>query len=352
VNDTYRKRSDVQFLADKILEPINSGAVVPESSMKVAEFVQHHYLPWVKANLRPATLHTYSEAWRCHVKDRVGKITLREFRTVHGQRLIQSIDGIGHTSLQRVKSFLSGVFTFAKQEGILDGVNPMQGVRVKGRPSKPQMPVYSIEEIDNAVSLLSEPARTIWIVAAFSGLRVSELRGLRWDDWDGDKLFVRRSVWRTHLNAPKTLESEAPVPVLPAIARILEEHRARCKSPTADSYIFAGERRGTPLNLANLARRTIKPSIERCLTCEKPRTEHETSDHPFLLDPSLTWKGFHALRRGLAQNLFAMGIPPRTIQSVLRHSSMAMTMQFYVRGEQDKARTALKSLTDWFYPLG
>jgi integrase len=352
VNETYRKKSDVQSLADKILTPINSGAIVPESSMKVSEFIENHYLPHVKATLRPSTYHDYSEVWRCHVKERIGKLTLRDFRTMHGQRIIQSIGGIGHASLLRVKSFFSGVFTYAKQEGILDGVNPMQGVRVKGRPFKTQMPVYSVAEISDSLHKLTEPARTVWIVAAFSGLRVSELRGLRWGDFDGESLHVSRSVWRTHVNAPKTMESENAVPVLPAIARILEEHRTRCKNPTANSYIFAGERRGAPLNLANLARRVIKPSIEQCLKCGKSRAEHKTTDHSFELDPALTWKGWHALRRGLGTNLYSLGVQPRVIQSVLRHASVAMTMGYYVQAENDAARAALKPLTDLFYPLG
>ena len=352
VNETYETAADVQTLADKILNPINSGVVVAESSMPVSEFIENHYLPHVKATLRASTHKDYKDVWRCHVKSRVGKLTLRDFRTVHGQRLIQSIDGIGHTSLLRVKSFLSGVFTYCKQEGILDGVNPMQGVRVKGRPSKPKMPVYSIEEIDMALYALKEPARTIWIVAAFSGLRVSELRGLRWGDLDGESLHVTRSIWRTHINAPKTSESEAAVPVLPAIARVLEEHRERCKNATQDSYIFAGDKRGGPLNLANLARRVIKPSIEHCKKCEKSRAKHEEEDHAFELDEALRWKGWHARRRGLASNLYALGVQPRVIQSVLRHASMSVTMDFYVKAEQDAARTALKPLTDLFYPLG
>lgn len=350
VNETYRRKSDVQSLADKILAPINSGAVVPESSMMVSEFIENHYLPHVKRSLRASTHKDYRDLYRYHVKDRLNdKMTLRDFRTVHGQRLIRSIDGIGHTSLLRVKSFLSGVFTYCKQEGILDGVNPMQGVKVQGRPSKPRMPSYNIAEIDTATFLLPEPARTVWIVAAFSGLRVSELRGLRWGDFDGESLQVARTVWRTHINRPKSFESENAVPVLPAIARILEAHRARCKNPTPESYIFAS-RTGSPRNLTNLAERIIRPRIEKCLKCEKPRAKHDKDTHPFELDPSLTWKGWHALRRGLATNLYALGIQPRVIQSVLRHSSMAMTMDFYVQENKEAARAALKNLSDLFYP--
>jgi integrase len=352
VNETYRTTTDVQTLADKILAPINSGAVAPESSMSVSDFIENHYLPHVGVNLRQSTLKDYKDVFRVHVKERIGKTTLRDFRTVHGQRLLQSIDSVGHTSLLRIKSFLSGVFSYAKQEGILDGVNPMQDVKVRGRSTKKKMPVYSIAEISDALHRLSEPARTVWIVAAFTGLRVSELRGLRWGDFNGESLNVARSVWRTHVNAPKSAESEASVPILPAVARVLEEHKARCKDISEHAYIFAGDRRGGPLNLANVARRVIKPSIEHCNRCDKSRAEHEKADHDFDLNPTLTWKGWHALRRGLATNLDALGVRPRVIQSILRHSSMALTMDIYVKADNDVAREALKPLTDLFYPLG
>jgi hypothetical protein len=55
---------------------------------------------------------------------------------------------------------------------------------------------------------------------------------------------------------------------------------------------------------------------------------------------------------GLASNLYALGVQPHVIQSVLRRASMSVTMDFYVKAEQDAARTALKPLTDLFYPLG
>jgi integrase len=348
VNETYRTKADVRTLADKILAPINSGIITPESSMQVSDFIENHYLPHVKATLRASTYKDYGDVWRCHVNERLGKVTLRDFRTVHGQRLIQGIDGIGHTSLLRVKSFLSGVFTYCKQEGILDGVNPMQGVKVRGRATKAKMPVYSIEEIETAIYALQEPARTIFAVAAFSGLRLSELRGLRWSDYDGNSLQVSRSVWRTHVSAPKTAESEAAVPVLPILARALEGHKKRCKNPTSDSYIFAGERFGAPLNLANLARRVIKPNIESCSKCKKARAKHNKEDHTFELDASLVWKGWHALRRGLATNLDALGIRPRVIQSILRHASMATTMDIYVKSESADARAAVTKLEGAF----
>ena len=51
--------------------------------------------------------------------------------------------------------------------------------------------------------ILPEPARTVVLCAAFTGLRKSELRGLTWADFDGATLTVRRSVWSSVVNEPK-----------------------------------------------------------------------------------------------------------------------------------------------------
>lgn len=331
VDAHHRVKTHVVSLADKVLGPVNSGITVPESFMLVSEFIEKNYLPHVKATLRPSTCKDYCDVFRVHVKARLGAVKLREFRTVHAQRMIQSIDSVGHTSKLRIKSFLSGVFSHCKREGILDGENPVRDVRIVGRTSRQKMPVYSIGEIEMAIYALQEPGRTVFAVAAFSGLRLSELRGLRWGDFDGQALYVRRSVWRTKISPPKTAESEAAVPVLRIVSRALEAHRERCGNPGPDSYIFAGPKRGAPLNLANLARRVIKPAIER---------------------QGISWKGWHSLRRGLASNLYALGTPPRVIQSILRHTSMRMTLEYYVQDDIQAARSAVAKLEGAFGGMG
>ena len=97
-------------------------------------------------------------------------------------------------------------------------------------------------------------AFTVINVAAFAGLRLAEIRGLRWSDYDRRSLTVRRAVWRTHVGDTKNPASAGSVPVLPVLKKFLDSHRARViagqKRSGPDDYIFAGERRGAPLNLA------------------------------------------------------------------------------------------------------
>jgi integrase len=166
--------------------------------------------------------------------------------------------------------------------------------------------------------------RTVVAVAAFSGLRLSELRGLRWGDYSDESINVRRAVWRTHVGPTKTVEAEAAVPVLPILKRILEAHRGTVDSQP-DNYIFAG-RRGQPLNLANLARRVIIPAITG----------------------KVDWRGWHAFRRGLASNLYALSVPPKIIQAILRHADISTTLKYYVQTNEPASREALEKLENLF----
>ena len=45
----------------------------------------------------------------------------------------------------------------------------------------------------------------------------------------------------------------------------------------------------------------------------------------------IEWKGWHGFRRGLATNLFDLGVHPKLIAAILRHSDVATTMKHYIK---------------------
>lgn len=351
IDKDYPSKRSVAHLADRILAPLNAGQVQAESSLTVVYFIENHYLPHVKRELKPSTYKDYSkDIFQKHLKARFGKIRLRDFRTVHAQRILREIPDIGHTTRQRVKSFLSGTFKHALREGFIDGVNPVHNTSVPGRPSKVKGEVYSLPEIERMANALGkeneeiadpkekekdkrkrEVAVVAISVAAFAGLRLSEIRGLRWSDYDGLSLNVRRSVWRTHVGETKTPSSAASVPVIPLLKKVLDEHKTRVGGKEGD-YIFAGERRGAPLNLANLARRVIVPALAG-----------SAEDYE---GPSVKWGGWHAFRRGLASNLYSCGVTPKVIQAIMRHSDIGTTLAYYVATPDAESRAALQKIED------
>jgi integrase len=56
------------------------------------------------------------------------------------------------------------------------------------------------------------------------------------------------------------------------------------------------------------------------------------------------WVGWHALRRGFATRLHEMGVQDKIIQRLLRHSSLAVTMGYYVKALPEATREAVERL--------
>ena len=311
-----------RHLAAETLQPINSGKLSPEASRTVSEFIEKFYLPHVKESRRPSTHVGYK--WLFDTLKSHLDIRLRDFHCADGNKVLQAVakdSDLSHLTLKHTKSFLSGAFKFAKQSGFIDGLNPMLDTEIPaGTKSEPTY-AYTLEEVQGILKALPDPARAVVAVAAFSGLRMSEIRGLRRENYDGQDIRVEQTAWRRHINEPKTIASKAPVPVLPFLKKILDTHLETMPSKT---YIFESGN-GQPLNLQNLARRVIMPK---------------------LTEAKIEWHGWHAFRRGLATNLFRLGVPERTIQAVLRHANVVTTLRFYVRPSTADARIAMNRLEE------
>lgn len=77
------------------------------------------------------------------------------------------------------KNFLSGIFRHAAQQGYFDGANPVKLAEVPAfAPNGAETKPYTLEEIMAMLKVLSEPSATAVATAAFTGLRLGELRGL------------------------------------------------------------------------------------------------------------------------------------------------------------------------------
>jgi integrase len=318
--DEFRTEASVRHLAQEILGPLNTKQARPESTQTVADFISLIYLPHCKANLRPSTANGYAHIFKL-LKPHIGEVRLRDFGPVEGERLMADFASEkprAHTQIKNVKGFLSGTFRYAVRTGLIR-FNPMREV-ISPRSGKPMQNThaYSLNEIQAMIKVLPEPARTAVLVAALTGLRHSEIRGLRLDDFTGTELRVRRAVWASHVSETKTPASAAPVPVLPVLRKALEKH----KKQSLGEFIFSGGT-GRPLVLMNVTRRDIIPTLAK---------------------KKVPWHGWHAFRRGLASNLNDLGVDDSVIQTILRHSSVAVTQKHYIKTTSPQAAAAMKKL--------
>lgn len=349
-SDRYRTKADVRPLLAEKLRPINENRMRPESSLSVAEFVEDCYLPFVRENYKPSTSIGYEKIWKTHLAPRLRKITLRDFRTVDAASLLAEIHrqyGLGRTTLKHIKAFLSGVFTYAKNQGAIDGVNPVRDAMVPKKAVPPEETYAApLEEVlaimDVLEKAVEQKARAAVALIFFAGLRPGEARGARWEDYDGKRLFVRRSIWRVWTTPPKTESSVKPVPVIEPLRSILAELREADKNPSSGPILRGPS--GCPLDLDNLAERVVKPALLRCVVCKQRQAQHAETDHDFQLDEAVPrWHGWYALRRGVATAVADLS-DSMAAKGLLRHSSVSTTERHYIKDVPETTLQAMKQL--------
>src|SRR6202051_2610545 len=237
---------------------------------------------------------------------------LREFRTMDASRMLRAIaakNNLTKTTLQDIKSVLSTIFTYAKNEGAFDGVNPVDGVLIPRHAKEPgETHAYDLGQVLQILDSLPLLEKRLVATAALAGLRQGELRGLEWTNYTGTELVIKRSIWMSVVNLPKTRASRDSVPVIPALAEILDEYRKSMGNPEVGAGFHA--RGGRPIFVDKIGRRVIRRVLETI---------------------RLPWYGWHAFRRGLASNLYEIGAQDKVVQRILRHSKPHVTRERYIK---------------------
>jgi integrase len=115
-------------------------------------------------------------------------------------------------------------------------------------------------------------------------------------------LNVKRSVWKTVVNQPKTRASAKPVPVIRQLAEILDTYRSSIGNPQSGVMFHTGA--GQHLDIDKLVLRDVRPVAKS-------------------LD--IDWYGLHGFCRGIASNLYELGADEKIVQRVQRHAKAHVT---------------------------
>ena len=120
--------------------------------------------------------------------------------------------------------------------------NPIKLVRQSAKRERTP-DILELAELQLLLSKLSVRERTLALLDAATGLRVSELLALRWCDVDFENLELRvtRSIWHQVLGNCKTEASAKPVPMDSYMAEDLLRWRRQSVYASDDHYVFVSE---------------------------------------------------------------------------------------------------------------
>ena len=183
----------------------------------------------------------------------------------------------------------------------------------------------------------------LWAVALAVGLRRGEALGLAWADVDleNGRLTVRQALHRVdgelRLDQVKTDASVAVLPIPAPLVSILRGHRSR---QLEDRLTAKGQWRETGLVFTTASGGFLEPrNINRAF-------------HSLCAQADVPQLRVHDLRHSCATLLFTMGVPPATVQRILRHSSITVTTGTYVEVIEAVQRDALDSMGTLFEQVG
>ena len=314
----YRTESDLADLAAEKLAGVRQASKCPHSADSFTSYVEDEYLPYVLRSMKASTYSGYRTYWERYLRPRVGKYALRDFTVAIVAALLKDIackHKLNTETVKKIRSILSGVFTYAMSAGDFPARsemdNPASRARIPETANEPKRTLAASRETVQAILTAlqgHELERTAVAIIAYTGVRPGEARGLRWEDWDRTRqqIEVKRSVWHTIVGTPKTEQSEKPVPVNPELRQILLD-LSRSQGLPVNGYILAGHK-GQPMNLDNLAKRTIRTVLEA---------------------KGLIFPGWYTLRRFFATEV-RLHTDSETVSKALRNSK-AVADKHYIK---------------------
>ena len=231
--------------------PTNSG------TMTVAQLCDHfEQRELAKENTwrSHATKKIYEAYLTRWVRPHWQKYELADVRTIQVESWLRALP-LAKSSCAKIRNVMSILFNHACRYEFFDR-NPVRLVRQSAK-RRTVPTVLMPAEIKALIDNLALRERTLVLLAASTGLRQSEIFGLKWQDIDFAQgtMNVTRSIVYGVVGPCKTESSQKPVPMHPTLADALTQWRKRCTYITPEDWVFASKRyRGRkPLGPGDLA---------------------------------------------------------------------------------------------------
>jgi integrase len=240
------------------------------------------------------------------------KYQLAEIRTIQVESWLRRLP-LAKSSCAKIRNLMSVLFNHACRYELFDR-NPIYLVRQSAK-RRIAPTVLMPAEIKALVDNLRIRERTLVLLAVSTGLRQSELFGLKWGDIDfaEGQMHVTRSIVYGVVGPCKTEASQKPVPIHSILAETLLHWRKGVRYTSEEDWVFASNRyRGRrPYWGQAILRKYIRPAAQRVGIQKR--------------------FGWHTFRHTYSTLLRSVGTEFKVMQELLRHLTLRSTLDVYTQ---------------------
>ena len=313
---------------------------------------------WIAAaeaeGLERSTTKRYRELAELHIKPRFGELKLSAMTKPQVQDFrLTLLQSKSRAMAAKVLRALSAILNNAMEIGAINQ-NVAASVKIgKLKREADKIVIPSRADLKAMIAAASESERPLILTAITTGLRSSELRGLRWQDIDlaaGTIAVCQRADQWGQIGPPKSEAGKRTVPIPPEL--VSELKRWKLRGPPSRMGLAFPSSTGTPLRHNNVLRRMFFPLQVRA-GLGVPRIDGKGQPVVDVEDqPVLTGKyGFHTLRHAAASAWIECNIDLKRLQVWIGHENIRLTLDTYghlLKDEAKDAELALKASRDLF----
>lgn len=316
-----------KWLADEQYADEHSNIDFPSDMLVDAWF--EYWISIKERTVRPNTLRNYNERYNRNIKPVIGNKILREVNTIHCQKIMNNMadEGYRTATLYQTRIALYNMLDYAFQNDII-----------------PKNPCSKMVKSDIGKESSKKEALTIEAQKSFcrfakgtayefqykfilqTGLRTGELVGLEWKDVDfkNKTITIQRSLEYRHSTGewregpPKSKSGYRTIPLTDEAIRLLKLQKAKndsfkCIDIRWKEKVFLC-RKGTPIK----------------------NSTYDTGLYKICDNANIKRFSMHVLRHTFATRCIEAGMQPKTLQTILGHSNLGVTMNLYVHTTDDQ----------------
>jgi integrase len=348
---TFRQKKAADAYLLQVGHEIKEGThTAPSASLTVAQAAKLWLTAGELNGLERGSLTMYAAHVRHHIAPLLGQVKLADLSTPRVQRFADALidrpmasdsgQKLSRSMARKVLTSLKSILKEAQRRGQLakDPARPVS-IKVPKRGTVKIRAGRDFPDKGEANTILAKASgrlRPLIVMAIFTGMRASELRGLRWANVDLNAKVThvrqRADKWGT-MGAPKSEAGERDIPLTPMVVNALREWKLAC--PKGELDLVFPTKTGRVQTLSAIANRGWYPLLVAAgITDEQGKARY----------------GFHTLRHFFASWMIDAGTPMKRLQAMLGHSTMAMTSDTYrhlfpdPEGDQQRMAAAEQAL--------
>jgi len=311
-----------------------SGSVGVSVGMTVDAWYEFWIVNIKDKTVRFNTARNYRERYRQNIKKHIGKMQIADVKPMHCQKILNAMeaDYAGSTIYQTLIA-LYNMFDSAVENGIILKNPCTKSVKLP-KPVEKKTKVLTVGDQEKFMEEAKDSSNyPQYFFILQTGVRTGEMVGLKWEDIDFEKniISIRRSMefryttgeWR--VGPPKTKHGYREIPITKANREMLLGLK---KQAEAGRYVLDEFKEFVFINRKGMPTKNSTYDVHIAKLTKKAEIENFS---------------MHTLRHTFATRCIEAGMRPKTLQQILGHSSINITMNLYVHvTDEEKSKEMLK----------